>query len=183
LDVSRDVNGTDMATARLLESHPEPTMPMAVASATPPAPLGTEVFTFGYPLTAETADSVTGEKQWELHPRYLRGYITRDFKYARPGFARPVLSYEIDMPAPEGLSGAPLIQLGTTNVLGVVYGVNEVQRIAEFATTDPATGSQIPEVLRIERFALAEHTESLRDLAGTATDAQPLHTVLPDNPG
>jgi hypothetical protein len=184
LDVSRDVNGTDMATGRLFEPHPNPDMRLLVGPDTRAAKdplrvptMGTDVFTVGYPLTAETRDPITGEKRWELHARLLRGYTTRVFDFDRPGFG-PVRSWEIDMPAPEGLSGAPLIMGGTSYVIGVVYGVNEVARIAEYAVDDPATGERRPEVLRIERFALATYTDDFRKLAGTATGGQPLSELM-----
>jgi hypothetical protein len=109
-----------------------------------------------------------------LNARDLEGYITRAFYYSD---AR-VPSYELDMRAPAGLSGAPLIEVGSKRVIGVVYGVHEAERIERFGRTDPDTGLREPELVRVETFALAHYTETLRAVVGPATGERPLGDVV-----
>lgn len=80
------------------------------------------------------------------------------------------------MPAPEGLSGAPLMTLAG-EVLGVVYGTVETASIAEWASVDEE-GKRTPEVQRIVSFAVAHHTDSLLSLSGAATSGRTLREYL-----
>ena len=82
------------------------------------------------------------------------------------------------MPPPAGLSGAPLIKLRTHQVVGVVYGSNDVGSIDHFASVNPETGYVEPEVQRIVSFVLAHHTEVIWSLRGVATEHQPLIEYL-----
>jgi hypothetical protein len=88
------------------------------------------------------------------------------------------MSYELDMPAPEGLSGAPVVLHGTKAVVGVVYGHNDVALVEEHATVDDETGARSPEVLRIVSFGLAHHTHTLHELRGKATGGRPLKELV-----
>ena len=65
-----------------------------------------------------------------LAGRYLQGYVTRSFAYEHQEFGR-ITSYELDMPAPTGLSGAPLLKVGTMEVYGVIYGSHSVETIEQ----------------------------------------------------
>jgi hypothetical protein len=134
-----------------------------------PAHLGADVFAYGYPLPEWI--SVEGGSALLISPRYLRGYVTRTFRFDRsPAFA-PIPAYELDMPAPAGLSGAPLVR-GMRNVVGVVFGTNDVGTVESLGRIEPETGKREPEVHRVVSFALAHVTATLWEAAGTATGGQ-----------
>jgi hypothetical protein len=82
-------------------------------------------------------------------------------------------AYELDMPTPEGLSGAPLIRMGSKEVVGVVYCTNEVALIKQFEQVDE-DGRREPEIHRVVSFGLAHSTSSLHSLSGPATGGIPL---------
>jgi hypothetical protein len=136
---------------------------------------GTDVWTAGYPFTdpRRVGDRLT----FNLGARYLQGYVTQSFYYDAPDGSR-IPSYELDMPTPGGLSGAPLVRVGSNKVYGVVYGTNDVHLTQQTARIDEVTGEAIPEVHRIVSFGLAHYTDSLRNLRGTATDGLPLAEFL-----
>ncbi len=98
----------------------------------------------------------------------LEGYITRSFYFEHLQYG-VVPSYELDMPAPQRLSGAPLFSAVTGEVVGVVYGTNDVGLVEEFSSVNPETGERKPEIHRIVSFALAHYTDTLRLLTGDAT--------------
>ena len=98
---------------------------------------GTEVGTYGNTLPERTPDGAG----FVTHSRTLRGYITRHFVYERPGRG-PTPSFELDMPAPAGVSGAPLLLANPTTVIGVVYGSHGAYSIEEEASIDPVTSSR-----------------------------------------
>lgn len=173
-DVAKDVNGTDLATAKIFEIDSDPLLGLTLAAT--PRPGGTDVWTWGYPLT-EMILGADGEPVVRLNGRYLEGYVTRSFWYEHEGHGR-IEAYECDMPAPRGLSGAPLVIRPGTEVIGVIHGVHDVGLMEELASVDPETGERIPELQRIVSFALAHYTTTLRDLAGPATDGQPLSSYL-----
>jgi hypothetical protein len=109
-----------------------------------------------------------GKLSFQLAGRYLQGYVTRGFINDQPGF-KPTPTYELDMPTPEGLSGAPLFKLGTLDVVGIVYGSNDVGQIVEFASKDADTGELRPEVQRLQTFGLAHETVTLHGVQGSTT--------------
>ena len=170
-NLERDPSGIGLATANI-ELEPNDHLylsPNAVAH-------GTDVWAFGYPLPHIKLTD-TNKRKIVVAGRFLRGYVTRPFLYDHPKFGA-VLSYELDMPTPEGLSGAPLIQLNTRQVIGVIYGTNDVGKIEETATVNLQTGERQPEVQRIVSFGLAHHTETLRELKGKATNGLSLAQYL-----
>ena len=170
-DIEQDPSGVDLATARVaLRSTLGLTIPDNDLA------YGTDVWTFGYPLT-ERRPLSDGQQSFQLAGRYLQGYVMRSFYFDAPNGAR-VLSYELDMPTPEGLSGAPLVRVGTKQVYGVVYGTNEVALIDQTAFVDPESGRREPEIQRLVTFGLAHYTQSLRALCGAATKGLPLHDFL-----
>lgn len=136
--------------------------------------VGADVWTYGYPLTSPPDED---SPSWKFDGRFLQGYVTRHVDY---GEAR-IPSYELDMRAPEGLSGAPIMLFRSTEVVGVVYGVTDVRRIEEWATVDPDTGEPRPEIQRVESFALAHQAETLANLAGAAMEGKPLKRFLADS--
>ncbi|HMF55558.1 MAG TPA: serine protease [Pyrinomonadaceae bacterium] len=169
--IEQDKQGSDLATAHIEAS---PTLGLKVAEGD--VAVGTDVFSYGYPLT-DVGRRAAGGMQFTLHARYLRGYVMRAFWYEHPQFGR-VASYEVDMQTPEGLSGAPLIRRGSWDVVGVVYGTNEVASIAEFARHDPETDERTPELQRIVGFGLAHYTGTLHSLRTEATRDLPLSQFL-----
>jgi hypothetical protein len=157
--MGQDLEGADLATARIDAS---PQAGFELSRDTPS--FGTDVWTFGYPLT----ERPTAERSsFRVNARYLKGYIMRDFEYERPG--RKVLSYELDMRAPAGLSGAPLVVLGTRRLVGVVYGRHEAETIDRFSSFDPDTGVRLPEIQQLESFALAHHITTVLAHRSVAT--------------
>lgn len=170
-NIEQDTNGSDLATANVdLPRVWELTL--ASGSVLP----ADDVCTYGFPLTRHKK-LPGGGGQFMLHPRYLRGYITWAFNYEHPQYGE-VPSYELDMPTPEGLSGAPLIRVNTPEVIGVIYGTHDVATVEQFTSIDPETGEKEPEVQRLESFGLAHHIKTLRLLRGAATQGLPLEEYL-----
>jgi len=174
-DVAQDPSGADLATAAI---------PRTLSPIGPTARLGnpimapTDVCTWGYPLTRFERRSAQGPGTYHLEPRYLQGYVTRYFVYDHGRFGR-ARSYELDMPAPDGLSGAPLIVRGSDVILGVIYGTIDVARTEEVSAVDPDTGARTPQLDRIVSFGLAHHTLPLAELRGPATGGRPLADLMP----
>jgi hypothetical protein len=173
-DIEQDHNGSDLATARV-KFEQEYKLSLTEAAGT----LGTNVWSFGYPLThVEQHPDPEFDKLFTPNPRYMESYVMRAFHYDQPGFGR-TFSYELDMPALEGMSGAPIIRTRTKEILGVIYGRNDVQTIEEFSSRDPDTGAILrPEVVRMTYFALAHHNTTLDALKSTVTQELPLRQFL-----
>jgi hypothetical protein len=167
-DLAADRNGSDIATGRLDRAQL-----FGLELATAPADTGTTVWSYGYPLTDPPNER---RATYLLNARYLEGYITRAFYYSE----ERIPSYELDMRAPAGLSGAPVVEVGSRRVIGVVYGVEEVERIEHFGRTDPETRQRTPDVVRVETFALAHYTDTLRSVVGPATGERPLGDAVDD---
>ncbi len=108
---------------------------------------------------------------------HMESYVMRTFSNDWPEFGR-VASYELDMPALSGMSGAPIIRVGSREVIGVLYGRNDAETIEEFSSRDPETGARTPEVVRMTSFAVAHFTDTLRELRGQATQNLPLAEYL-----
>jgi hypothetical protein len=108
--------------------------------------------------------------------RYLQGYITQAMFHEHPCYGK-TMAYELDMPTPAGLSGAPLLIRNTRQIIGVVYGTNDVGQIEHYSQVDEA-GNRVPELQRIVSFGLAHHTANLLTLAGPATNGKPLGEYL-----
>lgn len=175
IEPQQDRNGADLATARVAL---EPELGLILAESD--APDLVEVWSAGYPFTALTEELPEVGRQPVIHRRALKGYIMRRFWYETPS-GELILSYELDMPAPQGLSGAPVMRIdqmkGAREVIGVVHGTNEVATIAEFESVDEH-GERRPEIQRITSFALAHYTDTLRNLTGKATGERPLADFL-----
>lgn len=135
---------------------------------------------FGYPFTTLTEEIPEVGRLPLIEARALKGYIMRRVYYQPPA-GELIRSYELDMLAPAGLSGGPVVRIhrvrGAREVIGVVHGSNDVATIAELASVDER-GERRPEVQRISSFALAHHTESLRNLTGKATGGRRLAEFL-----
>lgn len=178
VDLEQDANGSDLAVARIHGIDIEPQLNFTLAPRVVPG--GTDVWTWGYPLTEKTRDP-SGGNRFTLHGRYLQGYTTRAFWYEHHLYGRTP-SYELDMPLPEGLSGAPLVKLPGPEVVGVVFGQHDVARIEESASLDPNTGERNTEVQRIVSFGLAHYTSTLANLTGAPTSGARLADYLSEVP-
>ena len=108
VNLERDGNNLDLATANHLY---EPSDNILVLSKID-SPFGLEVWTYGYPLS-EPKLQLDGTKNYIVPPQYFKGYIMRDLYYEHAEYGS-VPSYEIDINVPQGLSGAPLMEIGTT---------------------------------------------------------------------
>jgi len=174
-NIEADPTGIDLATANVdLKQH----TPLGLGNGD--LALGTDVFSFGYPLT-DRRRTAEGKSSFNLNSRYLEGYVTRAFRYEPPAGA-PIESYELDMMAPAGLSGSPLVKKGSRLVYGVVYGTADVAQLEHIATVDPDTGARQPEVQRIVTFGMAHYTRSLHNLRGAATGGRSLSQLLGVSP-
>jgi hypothetical protein len=169
--IERDANGTDMATA-ICPYKP----PVALQLYEKDLLLGEEVWAFGYPYP-EVRRNFDGNIHHVISGRFLRGYMTRRFFYEHPELGK-TSSYELDMRAPRGTSGAALLRKDTIQVAGVVFGVTDVETIEEFARVNPQTGQREPEVRRITSFALAYDYEAIGNLTTSATNHMPLREFL-----
>lgn len=101
----------------------------------------------------------------------------RSFYYEHQTYGQTP-SYELDMPTPAGLSGAPLVKTGSKEVVGVIYGSNDVATIEQEASINSESGKREPEIQRIISFGLAHYTETLKNLKGAATKGLPLQQYL-----
>lgn len=168
-NISRDSNGSDLATANLRGA---PAFRFLLADDR--ALQGVDVSTFGYPFSGLTQYEFGAVPALEI--RLFKGYIMRTFTFDYPQFG-PTRSYEISFPAPGGLSGAPLVEMFTPRILGVIYGNNDVATTEHFAEVD-LEGKRTPEIQRVVSFGLAHHTDTLRNLTGTATKQVPLKEIV-----
>ncbi len=164
-DLAQDANGSDLALARV---DAEPALPFRLSAEG--RLIGHDVWTYGYPLTESRRDH-DGLLHFTLHGRVLRGYATRTFDFTHQRFG-VVSSYELDMPTPGGLSGAPLLLPGTHEVIGVVYGSHQVQ--------SADAGGEVPERVTIwsVTFGLAHRSKTLRAARGPATQGKALADYL-----
>lgn len=167
LEIGRDTNAADLATARI--SDPEHLLPPARLSLASKGTItGSDVWTYGFPFMTVKPPETKGPR-FILNGRLLRGYITRTFWYEHHALGR-IPAYELDMLAPEGLSGAPLVYRPGDSVIGVIYGRHEVGLVDEFSRVDPETGAATPEIQRILSFGLACDTSTLFDVQTPATN-------------
>lgn len=164
-DLERDEGSADLAIGMV---EAEPTLQLVLGSG-PYVLMGHDVWSFGYPYTDQKPSSIGGY-DFTLNGRILRGYVTRTFPYDHP-VAGSVDSYELDMPAPSGMSGAPLILKGNKNeVAGVIFGFHDVETIDE--SIEQAS------VKRVVSFSLAHTADTLRGIRSRATKGNPLSQFL-----
>jgi hypothetical protein len=168
---AQDPSGADLATAHVNID----TWPPFRLVATPPHATGLDVGTIGYPGTYFELQP-DGTRQFDQQGRYLQGYISRAFEHILPSGGRPVRSYEIDMPAPRGLSGAPLLVTDPEHrgeVIGVIYGAHTPFGIQ----SEPGEIPLPPPV-----FALAHYFDTFMALRGPATSDRPLSELVRPTP-
>lgn len=86
---------------------------------------GLQVYSYGYPLTDTYLKPGADEPTYRLHRRILKGYVTRTTTFELPGFPEALMC-ELDMQAPPGMSGAPILRDtptgGTTELVGILKG-------------------------------------------------------------
>lgn len=174
-NIQQDRNNTDVATANVA-MMPEAEFVLAEKDVYE----GTDVHSFGYPLMDFELNPETGERFPAIDFRLLKGYITRNFWRDDSVFGRGN-AYELDMPTPEGLSGSPLFRSGSREVIGIIFGQNEVALITSFARIDPETNEREPEIQKVYHFGLAHNTETVRNLNTDATRNLPLHEYLTED--
>lgn len=165
VDLEHDSRGHDLALARV----PSTISPVGRLSSALITGIGFDVGTLAYPGTAGVHDPNLDLRVFGLVGRWLQGYVTRSFLYSPPDGGPPRRSWEIDMTAPGGTSGAPLIVLSpherAGTIVGVIYG-----RYPAFADVAEGALIQEPPVW----FSLAHTDDVLLGLAGTATGGRRL---------
>ncbi len=163
-EISQDRSGTDLATASV-EHTPE--TPLAFPSGE--IFIGNDVWAFGFPFS-----NVAQRGGLALSFRTLKGYISRVFDHETADFGT-IPSYELDMPAPAGMSGAPLFTL--KSLVGMVYGELESYTINDWFSVDER-GIVQPESRKVITFALAHRVEALRGVRGAATRDRALAELM-----
>jgi len=157
-DIERDRNGSDIATARC--DYAPSSLPALGSDA---LTYGANVWSFGYPFP-ERRPVFAGPTAHVINGRMLRGYVTRHCWHDVPGVGRREV-YELDMKAPEGLSGAPLMMTETHTVYGILIAENSI------------------EMGRVVSFAIAHDTATLRNVTTALTDGVPLSQYLDQQQG
>lgn len=168
LNIEQDANGNDLATANHEYIPSEYMLKIGLND----EPFGTEFWTYGYPFTTPEL-LPDGSKRFTSPPQFFKGYIVRNLKFQQPGYGE-VKSYELDFNVPKGLSGAPVMKLGDTIVIGMIYGSNDIATIEHISNVNPDTGKKDPEIHRILSLGLAHYTENILVVKGTATGNVPL---------
>jgi hypothetical protein len=166
-ELERDTAGADLAIGVV---DAEPSLRLVVAR-TSYVLMGHDVWSFGYPYT-DQRQSDTGGYDFTLNGRILRGYATRTFVYDHPG-GQQVESYELDMPVPGGMSGAPLVLRGGLEVAGVVFGTHDV----EVVDAEPGRTPRY-QTTRVVSFGLAHTARAFRGASARATKGIPLAEFL-----
>ena len=89
-NIEADPTGIDLATANVdLKQH----TPLGLGNGD--LALGTDVFSFGYPLT-DRRRTAEGKSSFNLNSRYLEGYVTQAFRYEPPAGANRVVRARYD---------------------------------------------------------------------------------------
>ena len=174
-NLARDPNSSDLALGNVyIDDGVDHAVPSLLELSPDANPTSWLVWPYGYPHTIPELDEGTGRRMFPIALRLLRGSITMRVTRNTPYGRTP--SFEVDMLAPEGISGAPLIQSSTNRVIGVIYGTFTTQ-LAE-RDIDPRTGEYQPATPRYVTFAGAHRTPSLAELCGPATQGLPLLDYL-----
>jgi len=163
----QDENNTDIAIAYVDINGIEP-----LQMCNHELDMAQNVWSFGFPLVDKMSDVEIGHK-FSLNPRAIKGYVMRSFNHNHLTYPENHF-YELDMPAPEGLSGAPIVKEGTKEVASVVTGVNDVRIIEQWSSVDPDTGEKSPEISRIYSFTTGYHTSVLSSVTNKWTEKKPL---------
>ena len=173
-ELEQDANGSDLALARI-----EATVSIGLHLAAGPAGWGDDVMACGYPLPLNTKDVETREPRINTNAMLFKGYVMRIRLSDFPGQPEGRV-YELDMHAPPGMSGAPVLRAGSREVVGVV--VDERGYVIE---TDELSDNDRTITIPLDRklyFAYAHHLEVLSAAKGAATDGLPLAEFLAKDP-
>jgi len=152
--VEADPRGHDLATARV-DLAADEEWPLYQGIMVP----GMRCWSFGYPLP-EVRSEPGQPPTYVLAPRFVRGSVMRRFDGAIVG-GKKCPCAELDMTAPPGLSGAPIVFEGSDHILGVYFRRNTTKVPKE----DPAP---------LYHFALAYDNQILSGLKGAATGGKTL---------
>jgi len=123
---------------------------------------GAEVVAYGY---SPVEDAFAGGQILDSRPnfRLMHGHITRSLQYSSPGFGR-TYSYELNMPMPNGIYGAPVIKPASNEVVGVIFGVLDMPKAGRLQSVNNETGSSKDREKQMMTFGLAHHTDNLQFL-------------------
>jgi hypothetical protein len=181
-DLEKDDRGFDLATGSVeLEASPRFNLCPAATSL-----VGQSVWSVGFPMPRRTVSS-SGRGLVVLQPRCLRGYITTEHDSdSDDTFTKGQPTFELDMLAPAGMSGAPLLiqSIGPVGLrlVGVVYGSMDSYTIADEALVDSESGERRAEVRRYVSFGAAHSLVSIHELRGRATGGRTLAELMSDSP-
>ncbi len=150
--LARDQQDSDLALGRVAQQ-----LDVSLSLSDLPFAWGQEVMAIGYPLPRQAG------LNFSTSARLLKGYVTRLMLDPRPGW-QETRAYELDLPAPAGVSGAPLLHPESLSVGGVIFG--------EWGDSEPG------QERRSYSFALAHHLDTLAAASGPATDGKSLRDYL-----
>ena len=156
-DLEQDANGSDLALARI-----DTTVDIHLTLGTDNASWGEDVVACGYPMPLNTVNVKTQQPLIDTNASVYKGYVSRIRSNDFPGQPETRL-YELDMPAPPGMSGSPVFRSGTLEVVGVIVSEQ---------------GYEVPGTNRQTVFAYAHHLWVLQAAKGAATDNLPLSEYL-----
>ncbi len=131
---------------------------------------GEEVIAYGY----SPGEGVFAEGQISisrLNPRLIHGHITRSFYYSHPGFVQ-TYTYELNMPMPNGIYGAPVIKPATNEVVGVIFGVLDIPKAGCPRGNYSGIRSSAAREDQMMTLGLAHHTDNLKNLQGMPTSGE-----------
>ncbi len=170
LDIKQHSEGLDLAVAHVDFVYDQG-LHIGVIEALP----GDEVMVYGYsPGEGEFIGEQISTSQ--LNPRLMHGYITRSFDYDCPGFVR-TYSYELNMPMPNGIYGAPVIRPATNEVIGVIFGILDIPRAGHPKGIENVIRSRGAREKQMLTLGLAHHTANLQEFQGTITNGE--QAVMP----
>src|SRR5712691_684101 len=114
IDLAFDANGADIALARIgLRTE------FRLCLAAAPFGWASDVVALGYPLPTARGTE-TPSPEFRTSARALKGSVVRIMSDDLTG--KSLQAYELDMPAPGGISGAPLLNPQSLEIGGIVYG-------------------------------------------------------------
>lgn len=127
--------------------------------------LGEEFMTYGYPF--ETRESMGPFKAVES-ARLLRGSFQRFHQFVDPA-GHQFLAGEMSVPAPTGMSGAPLFRLGALPMLtALVVGSTESSVLAyKVSEVKDGVETYVERVDRVTTYGVAVMLDPLRDWLDT----------------
>ena len=169
LNIEQHSEGLDLAIAQIDLSYGQG-LRVCASEALP----GDEVIAYGY----SPGEGVFAGEQIStslLNPRLMHGHITRSFHYSCPGFVQ-TYTYELDMPIPNGIYGAPVIKQATNEVVGVVFGVLDIPKAENPQGTGKGIRSGAARDKKMMTLGLAHHTDNLHTLRGIPTSSK--HVIM-----